>query len=124
MATGIALLVGDRTTALELGRSAIRGLQWGGDRRRMGIVLHRIAGALATTRPDAAAIIEGAAAANVAQAPIFASQINSALTAALGEEHARELRAHGADMDWDQALAYTLSQATQALNELQAETQP
>jgi len=124
VATGIALLVGDRTAALELGRSAIRGLQWGGDRRRMGIVLHRIAGALATTRPDAAAIIEGAAAANVAQAPIFASQINSALTAALGEEHARELRAHGADMDWDQALAYTLSQATQALNELQAETQP
>jgi predicted ATPase/class 3 adenylate cyclase len=124
VATGIALLVGDRTTALELGRSAIRGLQWGGDRRRMGIVLHRIAGALATTRPDAAAIIEGAAAASVAQAPIFASQINSALTAALGEERARELRAHGADMDWEQALAYTLSQATQALNELQAETQP
>jgi predicted ATPase/class 3 adenylate cyclase len=124
VATGIALLVGDRTGALELGRSAIRGLQWGGDRRRMGIVLHRIAGALAPTRPDAAAIIEGAAGTNVAQAPIFASRINSAVTAALGEERARELRARGADMDWDQALAYTRSQATQALNELQAETQP
>jgi hypothetical protein len=112
VATGIALLVGDRTGALELGRSAIRGLQWGGDRRRMGIVVHRIAGALATTRPDAAAIIEGAAQTNVVQAPIFASRINSAVTEALGEERARELRARGADMDWDQALAYTLTQTT------------
>jgi len=96
VATGIALLVGDQTRALELGGSAIRGLQWGGDRRRMGIVFHRIAGALATTRPDAAAIIQGAAETNVVQAPIFASRINSAVTAALGEERARELRAHGA----------------------------
>jgi hypothetical protein len=27
-------------------------------------------------------------------------------------------------MNWDQALAYTLAQTTQALNELQSETQP
>jgi hypothetical protein len=120
VATGIALLVGDRAGALELGRSAIRGLQWGGDRRRMGIVLHRIAGALATTRPDAAAIIEGAAETNVVQAPIFASRINSAVTEALGEQRARELRARGADMDWDPALAYTLTQTTQALSELES----
>jgi hypothetical protein len=26
-------------------------------------------------------------------------------------------------MDWDQAVAYTLAQTTQALNELQSETQ-
>jgi len=120
VATGIALLVGDQAAALELGLSAIRGLQWGGDRRRMGIVLHRIAGALATTRPDAAAIIEGAAETNVVQAPIFASRINSAVTEALGEQRARELRARGADMDWDQALAYTLTQTTQALSELES----
>jgi len=46
------------------------------------------------------------------------------VTAALGEERARELRARGADLDWDQALAYTLTQATQALTELQSATQP
>jgi len=27
-------------------------------------------------------------------------------------------------MDWDQAVAYTLTQATQALSELRSETQP
>jgi len=27
-------------------------------------------------------------------------------------------------MDWDQAVAYTLTQATQALSELPSETQP
>jgi predicted ATPase/class 3 adenylate cyclase len=124
VATGIALLVGDQAAALELGLTAIRCLQWDGDRRRMSIVLHRIAGALATTRPNAAAIIEGAAGTNVVQAPIFASRINSAVTEALGEERARELRARGADMDWDQALAYTLTQATHALSELESGAQP
>ena len=38
------------------------------------------------------------------------------ITEALGEERARELRARGADMDWDQAVAYTLDQTTEALN--------
>ena len=36
-ATGIAFLVGDQAATLELGRRAIRGLQRGGDRIRMGI---------------------------------------------------------------------------------------
>jgi hypothetical protein len=43
--------------------------------------------------------------------------------AAPGDERARELRARGADMDWDQAVAYTLAQATEALGELQPESQ-
>jgi hypothetical protein len=30
----------------------------------------------------------------------------------------------GADMDWDQAIAYTLTQTTQALSELEPQTQP
>ena len=60
-AAAIAFLLSDRAATLELGRRAIRGLQWGGDRIRMGIVLHMIAGTLAATRPDAAAIIQGAA---------------------------------------------------------------
>ena len=32
--------------------------------------------------------------------------------------------ARGADMDWDQAVAYTITQATQALNDLGSERQP
>ena len=46
------------------------------------------------------------------------------MTASLGDERARELRARGADMDWDQALAYTLTQTTQALSESGSATQP
>jgi len=30
----------------------------------------------------------------------------------------------GANMDWDQALAYTLTQATQALNDLESAARP
>jgi hypothetical protein len=46
------------------------------------------------------------------------------VAAALGEERARELRARGADMDWDQAVAYTLTQTTQALGELKSAPPP
>jgi hypothetical protein len=123
MATGIASLLNDRTATLELGRSAIRGLQWGGDRRRMGTVLHLIAGALAAARPAAAAVIQGAAETNMIRPPMVAL-LSSTITAALGEERARELRAHGADMDWDQALAYALSQAAQALSEPESAARP
>jgi hypothetical protein len=77
-----------------------------------------VAGALLTTRPDAAAIILGAAEAYVVESPQFAA-LSSIVTASLGKEPARELRARGADMDWDQAVAYTLTQTTQALSELQ-----
>ena len=89
-----------------------------------GLVLHIIAGALATTQPEAAAIIQGAAEIYTGQPERIAQLISSIVTAALGEERARELRARGADMDWDQALAYTLTQATQALSELQSQPQP
>jgi predicted ATPase/class 3 adenylate cyclase len=123
-AAGIAFLLNDRTATLELGRSAIRGLQWGGDRLRMGITLHTIAGTLAGTRPDAAAIILGAAEAHVLEWARTAQLINSTVAAALGEERARELRARGADMNWDEAVAYTLTQTAQALSELQSATQP
>jgi hypothetical protein len=122
-AAGIAFLVGDRAATLELGRRAIGRLQWCGDRRLMGVILPMIAGTLATTRPEAAATIQGAAETYV-EGPMFAQLVSPALTAALGEERARELRARGADMDWDQALVYTFTQTTQALSELQSETQP
>ena len=123
-ATAIAFLVRDWTATLELGRRAVHGLQWGGDRLRMGMVLYMIAGALAATRPEAAAIIRGAADAYAVAPPFPAQLITSIVTAALGEERTRELRTRGADMDWDQALAYTLTQATQALSELESQTQP
>jgi hypothetical protein len=90
----------------------------------MDSVLHVIAGALAATRPEAAAIIQGAAEAYVTESPNFARLFVLIVTEALGEERARELRARGADMDWDQAVAYTLTQTTQALNELKSGTQP
>jgi predicted ATPase/class 3 adenylate cyclase len=121
-AAAIAFLTGDQAAALELGRRAIRGLQWGGG-LRMGFILYIIAGVLVSTRPDAAAIIQGAAEAYVPATVGTVQLISSALTAALGDERARELRAHGGDMDWDQAIAYTLTQTTQALNELESRPQ-
>ena len=117
-ATAIASRMADRTATLELGRGAIRGLRWGGDRLRMGMVIHMITGALAATRPEAAAIIQGAAEAYVVAPPPHAAElVESHVPAALGEERARELRARGATMDWDQAVAYALTEATQVLNE-------
>jgi predicted ATPase/class 3 adenylate cyclase len=121
-ATAIAFLLRDQAATLELGCRAIRGFQWAG-RIRMALVLYMVAGALLTTRPEAAAIILGAAEADVVESPQFAL-LSSTVTASLGEQRARELRTRGADMDWDQAVAYTLTQATQALSELQHETQP
>ena len=78
----------------------------------MGLVLHMIAGALATTRPASAATIQGAAEANVIAPPSMNAPI------ALDDERVRELRARGADMDWDQAVAYTITETTQALCDL------
>jgi len=90
----------------------------------MGLSLHWIAGTLAATRPEAAATIQGAAETYIARMPMSDELISSAVTAALGEERARELHARGAGMDWDQAAAYTLTQATQALAELTSATPP
>ena len=123
-AAALAFFVNDRTATLELGRRAIRALQPGGDRLRIGFLLHTIAGALAATQPEAAAIIQGAARTYVAESPTFARPISLIETEPLGEERARELRARGAEMDWDQTVAYTLAQTAQALDELQSQTRP
>ena len=90
----------------------------------MAIVLHMIADALAGTRPAPAAIIHGAADAYAVAPPNPAGPISQHLSAALGDERARDLRTRGASMDWDQAVVYTLTQTTQALDELQREPQP
>jgi hypothetical protein len=120
----ISFAVGDQAAALELSRRAIQGLQRGGDRIRAGLVLHMIADVFAATRPDAAAIIQGAAQAHAIEPSGRIVQLSSDLAAALGEERVGELHARGADMSWDQAIAYTLTQITQALNELESGTQP
>jgi predicted ATPase/class 3 adenylate cyclase len=123
-AAAIAFLIGDQAATLEFGHRVIRALQPGRDRRLMGLNLHWIAGMLAATRPEAAATIQGAAQTYVVKMPMSDELISPAVTAALGEERARELRARGADMDWDQAVAYTLTQTTQALSELKSATLP
>jgi hypothetical protein len=91
---------------------------------RMSIILHIIAGALAAIRPDAAAIIQGAAETYAVAPPNPAWLVSSNVPAALDNERMRELRARGADLDWDQAVAYTLTETTQALAEPESETQP
>ena len=58
------------------------------------------------------------------ESPTIAQPLSLTVTEALGQERAQELRARGADMDWDEAVAYTLTPTTQALNELKSGTQP
>ena len=122
-ATAIASLTHDRTGTLDLGRDAIRGLQRRGDRLRMAVVLHMIADALAVTHPAPAAIIHGAAEAHVVALPNPAGPLTLQVPA-LDEQCARELRTRGADMDWDQAVAYALAQAAQVRSGPEPETQP
>jgi predicted ATPase/class 3 adenylate cyclase len=122
-ATAIAALSLDRAGTLELGSHAVRALRRGGDRLRMAIVLHMIADALAETRADPAAIIHGAADSYVVAPPNPAGPLSPTASTA-GEQHAQELRTRGADMDWDQTAAYTLTQTAEALSELQREPQP
>ena len=55
---------------------------------------------------------------------MFALASSAAVTGVLGDARARELRARGGDMDWDDVRAYTLAQTAQALDELQSEAQP
>ena len=90
----------------------------------MGTIFYIIAGALTATRPEAAATILGVAETYQVESPKAAQLISLVVTQTLGEERARELRALGAGMDWDQAVAYILTQTTQALSELESETQP
>jgi len=75
-------------------------------------------------RPEAAAIIQGAIETYVVQSPTVAQLISSTVTKTLGDERVRELRGRGADMDWGQAVAYILTQTTQALSEPRSRAQP
>jgi predicted ATPase len=122
LATAVAFLIGDRAATLELGRNAIRGLRWGGG-LGMGFILHMIAVALSDTRPDAAAIIHGAADAYAAAPPDRSAPSRPAVPPSLDQGRAQALRARGANMHWNEVIAFTLTQVTQALNELQSTTE-
>ena len=54
----------------------------------------------------------------------IAQPLSLTVIEALGQERAQELRARGADLDWAEAVAFTLTQTTQALNGLKSGTQP
>ena len=88
----------------------------------MAIILHMIADVLSETQPAAAEIIHGAADAYAVALPNPAAPISPTVTTAPDRERAQDSRPRGADMDWDQALSYTLTQITQALSELQPQT--
>jgi hypothetical protein len=60
----------------------------------------------------------------VGESATLVQPVSSIVMETLGDERARELRAGGADMGWDQALAYALTQPTQGLSELKSETEP
>ena len=122
LATGVAFRVGDWAATLELGHSALRGLRWGGG-LGMSIILHMIADALSETRPDPAAIIHGAADAYAAAPPNRAGPSSPAAPTSPDQERAQALRARGANMHWNEVIAYTLTQITQALNQLQSTTE-
>jgi predicted ATPase/DNA-binding CsgD family transcriptional regulator len=122
LAVSVAFLIGDRAATLELGRSAIRGLRWGGG-LGMGLILHMIADALSETRPDPAATIHGATDAYAAAPPNRSRPRRPAAPSSLDQEPAQALRARGANMHWNEVIAFTLTQVTQALNELQSTTE-
>ena len=122
LAVSVAFLIADRAATLELGRNAIRGLRWGGG-LGMGFILHMIADALSETRPDAAAIIHGAADAYTAALPDRSAPSRPAASASLDQGRAQALRARGANMHWNEVIAFTLTQVTQALNQLQSTTE-
>jgi hypothetical protein len=63
----------------------------------MSFVLLIIGGALAATRPEAAAIIQGAAEADMAESPTIAQLFGLIVTEALGEERARTPRPRRGD---------------------------
>jgi hypothetical protein len=114
-----------------------RHLQWTGDRPLLGAIINLVAHALATTDPETAAKLQGAARTLVISAAVsngivdegtptneravvrpaanqndFVTQLRhttaAALRDALGDTRMRELRAEGERLDRDEAVAYAL----------------
>jgi predicted ATPase/DNA-binding SARP family transcriptional activator len=144
---GLALVLvsrlDDESATLEIASRTIRLLHWARQPVWLTSSLNLVARALVRTRPDAAAIVQGAARAITArtlETPVN-SQSNPAppgptlgspsgyfvdvrrettrlLAAALGDERLRQLRAQGNAMDDDRAVTYALEQIAEALNRL------
>jgi predicted ATPase/DNA-binding SARP family transcriptional activator len=127
-------------STLGAGSRTIRYLHWARQPIWLSASLNLIARALVPTRPDAAAIIQGAARAITLRTretpddrqthptPVGTTTGNTGgyfvevrrettghLAAVLGEERLRQLRAAGEAMDDDRAVAYTLDQIAEAL---------
>lgn len=132
----------DAPSTLEAASRTIRYLHWARQPIWLSSSLNLIARALVPTRPDAAAIIQGAARAmmlRTREIPVdshttttrpdpmprptgglFAEvrrETTGLLAAALGEERLGQLRAEGEVMDDDRAVAYTLDQIAKALTD-------
>jgi hypothetical protein len=133
----------DARATLEIAGSTIRQLHWARQRVWLTGSLNVVARALVTTRPDAAAIIQGANRAITLQTldrsvdseatptgPVPRSRATGGifvevrrettrlLAAALGQERLRQLRAEGQAMEDERAVAYTLDQIAKALTDL------
>jgi predicted ATPase/class 3 adenylate cyclase/DNA-binding winged helix-turn-helix (wHTH) protein len=141
---GLAFLLvsrlGDAPATLEVAGRTVRYLHWARQPVWLTSSLNLVARALVTTRPDAAAIIQGAARAislRTLETPVDSRtnptrsgptpktsgglfvevrrETTGLLAAALGEERLSQLRAEGEAMDDDRAVFYTLDQIAKAL---------
>jgi hypothetical protein len=140
-ATLIASRLADWPLVLKLAPDAIRGLRWAGDRPYLSGIFNVVARALASSHPESAAVLQGAArrlipaAAHAPRAidgaganaispagaaPSSASfvtelrQTTAALRNALGETRLHQLRAEGEAMDDDHAVTYALEAISRA----------
>jgi predicted ATPase/class 3 adenylate cyclase len=128
----------DAPATLGIAGTTIRQLHWARQPVWLYASLNVVARALVTTRPDAAAIIQGAARAitlRTLETPVDSKanvtrrsptpttgglfvkvrrETTGLLAAALGNERLRQLRAEGETMDDDRAVAYTLDQIAKA----------
>ena len=131
----------DAPATLGIAGTTIRQLHWARQPVWLYASLNVVARALVTTRPDAAAIIQGVARAitlKTLETPVDSKanttrpsptpttgglitevrrETTGLLAAALGKERLRHLRAEGEAMDDDRAVAYTLDQIAKALTD-------
>jgi predicted ATPase/class 3 adenylate cyclase len=141
-ATVLTSRLDDTPSTLEIARPTIRYLHWARQPFTLSACLTLVARALAPTRPDTAAIIQGSAhgihvrslktppdpeSKPAASSPAPATtggyfvevrrETTRLLAAALGDQRLRQLRAEGDAMDEEHAVDYTLAQIAHALTD-------
>ncbi len=132
----VAARIGDWPLTLELASRSVRGLHWLGDQPLCAAILNVAARAITPSDPEAAAVLQGAARGLLGELVGGASAVDTSVRApdgppappsgdasfvtqlrrqttgmlhnTLGEVRLRELRAEGAAMDFDHAVAYAL----------------